>query len=38
VEASCGKEEEVPVIIRELDNLLKQTSDAMYLDFFIPGT
>jgi hypothetical protein len=36
VEASCGKEEEIPVIMAAMDKLLSQASTALYLEFFSP--
>jgi hypothetical protein len=34
VEASCGREEHIPIITGALDELLSQAASALYLDFF----
>jgi hypothetical protein len=36
VAASCGNEEQIPVIMRALDELLYHAADGLYLDFFSP--
>jgi hypothetical protein len=36
VEARCGSEEQIPVIMGAMDKLLYRVADGMYLDFFCP--
>lgn len=36
VKAQCGNEEEIPVILTALDELLDKAVDGLYLDFFAP--
>jgi hypothetical protein len=36
VEARCGSEEQIPVIMGALDELLYRVADRLYLDFFCP--